>query len=201
MYTNAQPMAKPMRLPGTVAIISSAPRDNRVADECKIACQLMGAYSYRVQSLSTGNLRHLMSSVHNLKNVDVLIVCSGTDTALPGMLAGMVDIPVIALPSSTAPDGMNATDSCLHGMTPGVAAVAGGDGVAAAAAAARILHTAARYFDFRSEQMASLEKQQTIEEDAAVSDEQRGAANNVSSANLVQFIAANRPEKSLAAQL
>jgi len=178
MYTAADAPAKPARLPGSVAIISAAPRDNRAADECKIACQLMGAYAFRIAALSTGNLRQLMAAAQtSLQAVDVLVVCSGTDAALPGMLAGMVDVPVIALPASGGLDAA-ALAAALSGMTPGVAAVAGGDGVAAAAAAARVLYTAARYYEARQRQAAApeLAVERTPTEDV------RSPANNVSAA-------------------
>lgn len=101
MFKCQEPGAKPQAMPGAIAIVTSAGADNRDADECKLAAKLMGCYAFTVPNLSTGSLSGLMAAQQRLQAANVLIVCAGADQALPGVIAGMVSVPVIALPAVT----------------------------------------------------------------------------------------------------
>lgn len=147
MFTPPEPCMKPSRLPGTCAVVASTPQDLPLAYEAVVAAGLMGCYAKMVQGVSTTNLSSLVQASERLRSTDVLIICSHSDPALPGVVAGIVDVPVIALPS----DRSTSADPTAFSPVPGLMRVAPGSGVSAAAAAVRVLRIAARYIQHRQE--------------------------------------------------
>jgi hypothetical protein len=79
--------------------------------------------------------------------VDVIIVAAGMDGALPSVVAGLVDVPVIGLPTSIGygmgGEGVAALMSMLQSCAPGLAVVNIDNGIGAGAMAARIANRAA----------------------------------------------------------
>lgn len=133
---------KPERLPGTVAVISGSSPDLRVAEECRIVCEHLGCYVYQLKDLKVSNLSHVLSFLPAIKAADVVVVVSGLDGALPSLLSGLVEAPVIAVPTSA---GQGAT---LNGVAPMLASICSStpvsvvnidDGKSAAMVAMRIL--------------------------------------------------------------
>jgi NCAIR mutase (PurE)-related protein len=114
---SSQSSRKPERLPGTVAIISGSSPDLRVAEECRIVCEHLGCYVYQLKDLKMSNLPHVLSFLPAIKAADVVIVVSGLDGALPSLLSGLVESPVIAVPTSA---GQGAT---LSGVAPMLASI------------------------------------------------------------------------------
>lgn len=82
-----------------------------------------------------------------LQAADVVVVVAGCDAALPGVIAGLVEAPVVAIPTSTGPaaalQGLGSLVSCVSSCVPGVTVVNIDGGVQAAVIAARILRTVA----------------------------------------------------------
>lgn len=139
---------KQAKLPGSIAIVSSEAGNSAVAQECSVVAEHMGCYSYRVSGLKTSNLNNLIGNLPALQSATVVIVVAGSDGALPSVIAGAVDAPVIAVPTSagfaTSLGGASAMLSSLNLTPPGVTVVGIDNGAAAAAAAARILESANR---------------------------------------------------------
>lgn len=133
---------KAPKLPGTVAIISGSSPDLRVAEECRVVAEHIGCYVYQLRDLKVANLTHILSNLPAIKAADVVIVISGLDGALPALLAGLVESPVLAVPTSA---GHGAT---LNGIAPMLASICSStpvsvvnidDGKGAALMAMRIL--------------------------------------------------------------
>ncbi|GMH36172.1 hypothetical protein BSKO_04040 [Bryopsis sp. KO-2023] len=137
---------KQPRLPGSIAIVTSEAAHSAVVEECNLVANHMGCYSYKVPGVKSSNLHDLISNLSALRSASVLIVVSGTDGALPSVVAGLVDAPVISVPTSagfaTTFGGASAMLSSLNLTPPGVTVVGIDNGVAAAAAAARMLKSA-----------------------------------------------------------
>jgi NCAIR mutase (PurE)-related protein len=84
--------------------------------------------------------------------IDALIVAAGMDGALPSVIAGLVDVPLIGLPVSTGygygGDGIGALMSMLQSCAPGLAVVNIDNGIGAGAIAGLIANRAAALRDF-----------------------------------------------------
>lgn len=120
MFKSQEPGPGPAPLPGAIAIVSSASADDQSAEQCKLAAKLMGCYSYRVNDLSTGAIASLFAATQRLQTASVLVVCAGRDAALPGVLAGLVQVPVIALPGlARTPFDADPVRTVLSSVVPG----------------------------------------------------------------------------------
>ena len=154
---SSQSSRKPERLPGTIAVISGSSPDLRVAEECRIVCEHLGCYVYQLKDLKVANLPHVLSFLPAIKAADVVVVVSGLDGALPSLLSGLVESPVIAVPTSA---GQGAT---LSGVAPMLASICSStpvtvvnidDGKSAAMCAMRILRQALKLHNKRMAAMA-----------------------------------------------
>ncbi|CAL8461947.1 g1478 [Coccomyxa elongata] len=139
---------KQPRLPGTVAIIASGTSDELVAEECRATADVMGCYCFRLSDVSVDGLHRILHNLPAVRAADVVVVISGTDGALPAVVAGLVEAPVIAVPTSVgygaALQGLTPLLSALTASSPGVSVVNIDNGFGAGMLAARILRTAAK---------------------------------------------------------
>ncbi|EIE25089.1 hypothetical protein COCSUDRAFT_35637 [Coccomyxa subellipsoidea C-169] len=144
----ASGVRKQPRLPGTVAIISSGTSDELVAEECRATADLMGCYCFRLSDVSVDGLHRILHNLPAVRAADVVVVISGTDGALPAVVAGLVEAPVVAVPTSVgygaALQGLTPLLSALTASSPGVSVVNIDNGFGAGMLAARILRTAAK---------------------------------------------------------
>lgn len=147
-----QSSKKATKLPGTVAIISGSSPDLRVAEECRLVAEHLGCYVFQLKDLKVANLSHILTNITAIRAADVVVVVSGLDGALPALLAGLVEAPVIAVPTSA---GHGAT---LNGVAPMLASICSStpvsvvnidDGKSAAMMAMRILRQSSKLHDKR----------------------------------------------------
>lgn len=97
----ADTLPRQERLPGTVAVVSGGTPDQAVAEECRLLAEHLGAFCMRLPDVGLGNgLTRLLSVLEALRAADVVVVVSGLDGALVSVVAGLVDAPVIACPTS-----------------------------------------------------------------------------------------------------
>lgn len=97
-------LPKQERLPGTVAIVSAGTADMGVAEECRIIAEQMGCFCFKLYDVGTSGIQRILNSVNALRAADVIIVVAGLDGALPSVVAGLVEAPVV----SSAVDVMGA---------------------------------------------------------------------------------------------
>ena len=88
------------RLPGTAVVISAGTADERVAEECRSVADAIGVYAYRLADVSVDSLHELLGNLPAVRAADVVVVVAGTDGALPAVVAGLVEAPVVAVPTS-----------------------------------------------------------------------------------------------------
>ncbi|WIA29120.1 hypothetical protein OEZ86_011631 [Tetradesmus obliquus] len=141
------PAPKQQRLPGSVCVISAGPEDQAAADQVKVAAEHMGCYVMSKQNISTRNMPQLMEQMQALQAADVVVVIAGLDSGLPGVVCGLVDAPVIAVPTSNGASnglqGLGNLVAAVSSCAPGVSVVNIDGTVSAAVMASRILRTAA----------------------------------------------------------
>ena len=143
--------APPAATGGRIGVITAGTSDQPVAEEAALVLREMGcavttAYDVGVAGLHRlfGPLRHLLGEAQ----VDVIIVAAGMDGALPSVVSGLVDVPVIGLPTSVGYGlggrGEAAIMTMLQSCAPGLSVVNIDNGVGAAAVAGLIAVRCAR---------------------------------------------------------
>jgi len=132
-----------LRLPGRVGIVCAGTGDIPVAEEAAISLEVMGASVDRVFDVGVAGLHRLLFFLERLRACDVLIAVAGMEGALPSVLAGLVDAPVVAVPTSIGYGanlgGLASLLGMLNSCANGLAVVNIDNGFGAAAFAAAIL--------------------------------------------------------------
>src|SRR5437667_20410 len=85
---------------GTVLVVSAGTADLPVAEEAALSAELMGNRVERVYDVGVAGLHRLLERREQLWEAAVLIVVAGMEGALPSVVGGLVDRPVIAVPTS-----------------------------------------------------------------------------------------------------
>lgn len=132
--------------PGTIGIISAGTADLPVAEEAAITAQLSGFRVQRLWDVGVSGIHRLLSHRQLLAEADVLIVVAGMEGALPSVVAGLADSPVIAVPTSVGYGasfgGLAPLLTMLNSCAAGVGVVNIDNGFGAAILAGQILRTA-----------------------------------------------------------
>ena len=85
---------------GTIALCSAGTSDVPVAEEAAVTAELMGNTVDRLYDIGVAGIHRLLSQRARLESARVVIVVAGMEGALPSVVAGMVSVPVIAVPTS-----------------------------------------------------------------------------------------------------
>lgn len=132
-----------LQLPGVAGVLCAGTSDLPVAEEAACTLEIMGAKVVRISDVGVAGLHRLLACVETIRACDVLIVCAGMEGALPSVVGGLVEIPVIAVPTSVGYGasfgGVAALLGMLNTCASGVAVVNIDNGFGAAAFAATIL--------------------------------------------------------------
>lgn len=129
---------------GQIGIITAGTADVPRAEEAAVVCREMGCEIHMVCDVGVAGLHRLIEPLRRLLSVpvDAIIVAAGMDGALPSVVAGLVDVPVIGLPTSVGygmgGGGMGALTSMLQTCAPGLAVVNIDNGIGAGAMAGLI---------------------------------------------------------------
>ena len=128
--------------PGTIAILSAGTSDLPVAEETAITAETMGNHVQRIYDVGVAGLHRLLARVEDFREANVIIVIAGMEGALPSVVAGLVDKPVIAVPTSigygASFEGVSALLGMLNSCGSGVTVVNIDNGFGAAYAASQI---------------------------------------------------------------
>lgn len=89
---------EPPSLDATVAVVTAGTADRAVAGEAATIVREIGAEVDRVDDVGVASLLRLVDQLDRLRGADVVVVAAGREGALPTVVAGLVDSPVIALP-------------------------------------------------------------------------------------------------------
>ncbi len=85
---------------GTILVVSAGTADHTVAEEAALTAELLGHKVERLADVGVAGLHRLLASIDVVRSAEVLIVVAGMEGALPSVVGGLVDRPVIAVPTS-----------------------------------------------------------------------------------------------------
>ncbi|MGH9176831.1 MAG: nickel pincer cofactor biosynthesis protein LarB, partial [Vicinamibacterales bacterium] len=129
---------------GVVLIASAGTSDMPVAEEAAVTADLMGNQVERLYDVGVAGIHRVLSERARLSAARVIIVVAGMEGALPSVVAGMVDVPVIAVPTSigygASFGGIAALLGMLNSCANGVSVVNIDNGYGAGCIASMINH-------------------------------------------------------------
>ncbi|HSY79467.1 MAG TPA: nickel pincer cofactor biosynthesis protein LarB [Verrucomicrobiae bacterium] len=127
---------------GVVMVLSAGTSDMPVAEEAALCAELFGNRVARVYDVGVAGIHRLTANLDVIRESSVLIVVAGMEGALPSVVAGLVDKPVIAVPTSVgygaSMGGLAALLGMLNSCASGVTVVNIDNGFGAALAATLI---------------------------------------------------------------
>ena len=85
---------------GAIMVITAGTSDIPVAEEAALVCELMGNKTEKLYDAGVAGLHRLMHRSNDIKSANVLIVVAGMEGALPSVVGGIVERPVVAVPTS-----------------------------------------------------------------------------------------------------
>ena len=136
------------RLPGLVAVVSAGTSDQAVAEEARVTAEVMGCRVEMFCDVGVAGLHRLLAHSRALARATVVIVVAGMEGALASVVGGLVEAPVIAVPTSVGYgasfQGLAPLLTMLNSCAAGVAVMNIDNGFGAAHLAARILQTGGR---------------------------------------------------------
>ncbi len=112
---------------GSILVLCAGTSDLPAAEEARITCEIMGNDVRHRYDVGVAGIHRLAGASKDLKEAVVIICCAGMEGALPSVVAGLVDCPVIAVPTSTgygvSLGGFSALLSMLNSCSAGVSVV------------------------------------------------------------------------------
>ncbi len=135
---------------GTVGIITAGSSDIPVAEEAKEILLVMGCEVITSYDIGIAGMHRIFNPLKTMieREVNVIIVCAGMEGTLPGVVAALVDVPVIGVPISSGyglgANGKGALITMLQSCSPGLVVVNIDNGFGAGASAALIANKIAR---------------------------------------------------------
>jgi len=129
---------------GSICVVCAGTSDLPVAEEAAITCRLMGNTTELIADVGVAGIHRLLAQKISLQSARVLIVCAGMEGALPTVVAGLVNAPVLAVPTSVGYGasfgGVAALLGMLNTCSPNVSVVNIDNGFGAACIASLINH-------------------------------------------------------------
>lgn len=133
---------------GLINIITAGTSDISVAEEAAVTAELSGFQVKRLWDVGVAGIHRLLSNMQYIQEADVLIVVAGMEGALPSVVGGLAQCPVIAVPTSigygASFNGLSALLTMLNSCASGIGVMNIDNGFGAAILAGRILKTASR---------------------------------------------------------
>jgi hypothetical protein len=129
-----------------VCVVAAGTSDLPAAEEAALVCEFLGAPVVRVSDVGVAGLHRLLARMDDIRSAEVVICVAGMEAALPSVMGGLIDKPLIGLPTSVgygvAMDGLVALAAMLTSCAPGITVVNIDNGVGAAVAAVRVARMA-----------------------------------------------------------
>jgi hypothetical protein len=112
---------------GLVIVLAAGTSDIGVAEEAAITAEMVGSRVERFFDVGVAGLHRLLDHYQQMREASVLVVVAGMEGALPSVVGGMVNKPIIAVPTSVGYgvsfNGLAALMAMLNSCAPGVAVV------------------------------------------------------------------------------
>ncbi len=127
---------------GNIIIVTAGTSDLPVAQEAQVTAEMLGNQTKLISDVGVAGIHRLFASIETIKTASVIIVVAGMEGALASVIGGMVDIPLIAVPTSVGYGagfgGIAALLGMLTSCAAGISVVNIDNGFGAACAANRI---------------------------------------------------------------
>jgi len=118
---------RPLPRAGRVALITAGTADRPVAEEARVTLEILGNDVSCYHDVGVAGLHRLLQRLPDIREARVSVVVAGMDGALPSVLAGLLDRPVVAVPTSigygASFGGLAALLTMLNACAAGVAVV------------------------------------------------------------------------------
>ena len=145
VVTLGAPAGRPRAAP--LASVCAGTSDLPVAEEAALVAEFLGAPVVRISDVGVAGLHRLLARLEAIRAAGVVVAVAGMEAALPSVLGGLVDRPLIAVPTSVgygvSVDGLVALGAMLTSCAPGITVVNIDNGVGAAVAAVKVARLAA----------------------------------------------------------
>lgn len=110
---------------GKIVVCTGGTADVSVAEEAAQVAEFFGTKVLRLYDVGVAGIHRLLSNMENFRGANCVVAVAGMEGALPGVVAGLVDVPVIAVPTSVGYganfEGVSALltmlNSCANGIT------------------------------------------------------------------------------------
>lgn len=127
---------------GLVVIVTAGTSDIPVAEEARVTAEVMGSHVYTLYDVGVAGLHRLLDRQASLHQAQVLVVVAGMDGVLPSVVGGLVDRPIVAVPTSQGYGanfgGLSALLTMLNACSAGIGVVNIDNGFGAGCLAHRI---------------------------------------------------------------
>lgn len=127
---------------GGIGIITAGTSDLGVAEEARVTCDIMGSKADIISDVGVAGIHRLFDRLEQIRKANALIVVAGMEGALSSVVGGLVDLPIIAVPTSVGYganfSGLSALLGMLTSCASGVTVVNIDNGFGAACAACKI---------------------------------------------------------------
>ncbi len=131
------------QLKGRIAVCTGGTADLPVAEEAARTAEFFGAKVDRFYDVGVAGIHRLFAKLEEIRKAEVIIAVAGMEGALAGVLAGLVEAPVIAVPTSVGYgasfNGLSALLTMLNSCAEGISVVNIDNGFGAAVTACKIL--------------------------------------------------------------
>lgn len=91
---------KPIPGKGEIVIMTAGTSDIPVAEEAAVTCDILGNETDKIYDVGVAGLHRLFGEYNKIKRARVVITIAGMEGALPSVVAGIINIPIIAVPTS-----------------------------------------------------------------------------------------------------
>jgi pyridinium-3,5-biscarboxylic acid mononucleotide synthase len=139
------PAGRPACAP--IAVVCAGTSDLPVAEEAALVAEFLGAQVVRIHDVGVAGVHRLLARLDAIRSAAIVVAVAGMEAALPSVLGGLIDRPLVAVPTSigygVSIDGLVALGAMLSSCALGITVVNIDNGVGAAVAAVRIARLAA----------------------------------------------------------
>jgi hypothetical protein len=129
---------------GTIVVATGGTTDLPVAEEAAVTAEALGNEVTRMYDVGVAGLHRLLSRLDELMQAQVIVAVAGMEGALPSVVGGLVDVPVIAVPVSVGYgasfNGLSALLTMLNSCASGVCTMNIGNGFGGGYLASMINH-------------------------------------------------------------
>jgi NCAIR mutase (PurE)-related protein len=112
---------------GGVLVLTAGTSDIPVAEEAAVTASFLGSRAETLYDVGVAGLHRLMDKADEIGKARVLVIAAGMEGALPSVIGGMTDKPIVAVPTSTGYGtsfgGLTALFAMLNSCVPGIAVV------------------------------------------------------------------------------